>query len=219
MNKVEQLMSDLEGRLGLSRFLARRAIAELRDHLLDSVADQLSRGVDEPNAQEHAIRQIGIPGELVRTVIDMSGGLKMIHFLKKRLMVTAAVLAAPGAILLALSFLTFNFTCQEITYEYMGEVITSELCGVRALEGLRPLISDVGFYGGPAWIQWAIHVVAVVGPLFASLLLVRSMLSLRRTETTGGVAEIAFALDRKHLLALAGSLSIFVTVVAYKAAG
>jgi hypothetical protein len=49
-------------------------------------------------------------------------------------------------------------------------------------------------------------------------LIIRSQLSVRR-EAADGTTEIAFALDRNHMLALGAALSIFVTVVAYKAAG
>lgn len=219
MNKIDRLITDVQARLGLSRLLGRRALAELRDHLDDSVADQISRGVDQVDAEEIAVRQIGTPDELVTSVIDTSRGLRMVHLFKKHLLATAAALAAPGALLLGVSFLTFNFPCRDVTYEYMGEINTFRRCGVPALESIRPLVSDVGFYGGPAWVQWTIHILAVTGPLLASLLLIRSRLSLRRRQTAEGTAEIAFALDRKHMLALAATISTFLVVVAYKAAG
>lgn len=218
MNKIDQLLIEVQARLGRSRFLGRRALAELRDHLDDSVAGQLARGIDQSRAEEHAAKQIGTPEELVTSVIDASRGLRMFHLLKRHLLAVVGVLAAPGVILLGLSFLTFNFPCRDLTYEHMGEIDTYRLCGVRAFQGLRPLISEVGFYGGPAWAKWMIHILAVTGPLFASLVLIRSRTSIRRRETAGGTAEIAFAVDRKHMLALAATLSIFVTVVAYKAA-
>ena len=219
MNKIEQVVAEVQTRLGLSRFLGRRAITELRDHLEDSVSDQLSRGLKPSEAEEYAVQQLGTPDELVRSVIDASRGLTMVAFLKKHLMATAAVLAAPGVLLLGFSFLTFNWPCRDVTFESMGEVNTYSLCGVRALENLRPLISDVGFYGGPAWLQWTIHILAVAGPLFASLLIVRSQLSLRRRQAPEETVEIAFTLDRTRLVALAMTFSVFLTVVAYKAAG
>ena len=219
MNKVDQLLRDVKTRLGLSRFLGRRAVAELRHHLDDSVADQISRGADQGAAEEIAVRQLGSPDELVTSVIEASGGLRMIHLLKKHLLATAAALAAPGVLLLGISFLTFNFPCRDVTYEYIGAPETFRQCGVPALESIRPLISEVGFYGGPAWAQWTIHILAITGPFLASLLLIRSRLSLRRRQTAEGTTEIAFALDRKHMLALSATLATFVVVVAYKAAG
>ena len=219
MNKIEHVVMEVRARLGLSRVLGRRAIAELRDHLHDSVADQLSRGLDPSEAEKNAVRQMGTPDEVVASVIDTSRGLRMVAFLKAHLLATVAVLAAPGVLLLGLSFLTFNFPCQDVAYQSMGETTTFRQCGVPALQTLRPLISEVGFYGGPAWVQWAIHILAITGPLFASLLIIRSQLSLRRRQAPEGTTEIAFALDRTHMVALAATLSIFVTVVAYKAAG
>lgn len=219
MNKVDQLLREVKTRLGLSRFLGRRAVAELRDHLDDSVAHELSRGVDQVDAEKTAVQQLGSPDELVRSVIDSSVGLRMVHLFKKHLLATAAALAAPGVLLLGISFLTFNFPCRDMTYEYMGDINTYRQCGVPALQSIRPMVSEVGFYGGPAWAQWTIHILAIIGPLFASLLLIRSRLSLRRRQTPEGTAEIAFALDRKHMLALAATLSTFVVVVAYKLAG
>jgi hypothetical protein len=217
---VEELFAEIQGRLGFARFLGRRAIIELRGHLQDSVAEEMSRGLDEHAALELACHKIGTADELTQLVIDASWELKMIGFFKRHLLVTTGILAAPGVLLLGLSFLTFNFTCRETTHMYMGEVQTSRLCGVPALETVRPFISDVGFYGGPAWLQWSIHILSVIGPLLAVLFLLRSQLSYRRRATTEGTsAEIAFALDRKHILALAGALFIFLTVVAYKAAG
>jgi hypothetical protein len=218
MNKIDRAVGEVRARLGLSRFLGRRALAELRDHLEDSVTDQLSRGVARADAEETAVRQVGTSEELVRSVIDTSRGLRMIHLLKRHLLAAVAVLAAPGVLLLGLSFLTFNFPCRDVTYEYMGGIDTYRQCGIPALGALRPLISEVGFYGGPAWAQWTIHVLSVAGPFLASLLIIRSQLSVRR-EAADGTAEIAFALDRNHMLALGAALSIFVTVVAYKAAG
>ena len=219
MSPIERLLSQVPDRLGLSRFLGRRAITELRDHLHDSVADQLARGVDRSAAEANAVQQMGTPDELARSVIDTSKGLTMVAFLKRHLLATVAVLAAPGALLLGLSFLTFNFPCRDLTYESMGKLHTMKLCGVHALQDLRPLISEVGFYGGPAWAQWTIHILAVAGPLLASLVIIRSQLSLRREQTAEGTVEIAFAVDRTHMFALAATLSIFLTVVAYKAAG
>ena len=219
MNRIDQLVTEVRARLGLSRFLGRRALTELRDHLHDSVAEQVSQGLDRSEAEENAVRQMGTPDELARSVIDTSGGLKMIAFLKRHLLATVAVLAAPGVLLLGVSFLTFNFPCRDVTYESMGEMTTFRHCGVPALETVRPLISEVGFYGGPAWVQWTIHILAVMGPLLASLLIIRSQLSIRRRQAPEGTAEIAFAVDRTHMLALAATLSIFLTVVVYKAAG
>ncbi len=219
MNRIDQLVTEVQARLGLSRFLGRRALTELRDHLHDSVADQLSRGLSQYDAEKNAAQQIGTPDELVRSVIDASRGLKMVAFLKGHLLATVAVLAAPGVLLLGLSFFTFNFPCRDLTYESMGEINTYRLCGARALEGLRPLISEPGFYGGPTWAKWSIHVLTVIGPLLASLLIIRSQLSLRRQQAPEETVELAFALDRTHMFALATTLSIFLTVVAYKAAG
>lgn len=216
MNKIDQVLADVRTRLGLSHFLGRRALTELRDHLNDSVADQLTRGVERSKAEENAVQQIGTPDELVRSVIDMSGGLKMVAFLKRHFLATAAALAAPGVILLGLSFLTFNFPCRDITFEYMGEIHSYRDCGFATL---RPLISEPGLYGGPMWAKWTIHIVSVAGPLLASLFLIRSRLSFRRRQTAEGTTEIAFVLDLKHMLALAATLSTFVVVVAYKAAG
>lgn len=219
MNKIDQVLAEVQARLGLSRLFGRRALTELRDHLHDSVADQLSRGLDQSKAEENAVQQIGTPDELVRSVIDTSGGLKMITFLKRHLLATVALLAAPGVLLLGLSFLTFNFPCRDVAYESMGEMSAYRLCGTAALNSIRPLISEPGFYGGPAWVKWTIHVLTVVGPLFASLLIIRSQLSLRRRQAPKDTVEIALALDRTHMLALAATLSIFLIVVAYKAAG
>jgi hypothetical protein len=219
MNKVERLLREVRTRLGLSRFLGRRALRELRDHLDDSVADQLSRGIGRDEAETDATLQIGTPDELMRSVIDTSRGLKMIAFVNRNLLATVAFLAAPGALLLGLSFLTFNFPCRDLTYGSAGDMTTYRVCGASALENVRPLISEVGFYGGPAWAQWTIHVLSVMGPLVASMLIVRSQLSLRRRTTPEETTEVAFALDRTHILALLATLSIFVTVVTYKAAG
>lgn len=218
MTRIDQLVAEVQARLGFFRFLGRRALTELRDHLNDSVADQLSRGVERSEAEENAIHLMGTPDELVRSVIDTSKGLRMIAFMKRHLLATVAVLAAPGVLLLGLSFLAFNFPCRDVTYGSGGGMTTYRVCGASALENLRPLISDVGFYGGPAWAQWAIHILAVLGPLVASLLIVRSQLSLRR-QTPNNTVEIAFSLDRTHMFALAATLSIFLTVVAYKAGG
>ena len=219
MNRIDRLLSEVRARLGLSRFLGRRAVTELRDHLHDSVDDQLARGLDRSEAEENAVKQIGTPDEVVRTVVDASRGLRMAAFLRRHLLATVAVLAAPGALLLGLSFLTFNFPCRDATYQSMGEMTTFRICGARALENLRPLISEVGFYGGPAWVQWTIHILAVAGPLLASLVIIRSQVSLRRRQATEQTLEISFALDRKRMFALVATLSIFLTVVAYKAAG
>lgn len=219
MNRVDEVIEDVRARLGLSRLFARRILAELRDHLQDSVAHQLSRGVDKHAAQNTAVQNMGSPDELVGLVIDTNWELRMIAFLKTHLLATAAVLAAPGVLLLGLSFFTFNFPCREMTYGSMGEISTFTLCGVPALQSVRPLISEAGFYGGPAWLQWTIHILAVAGPLSACLLLIRSQLSLRRRKETNGTAEIALTLDRKHVLALAATLSVLLTVVVYKAAG
>lgn len=219
MTKIEQLLEEVRARLGPSRFLGRRALLEMRDHLDDSVADQLSQGVDRSEAEENAAQLLGTPDELVRSVIDANRGLTMIAFLRRHLLATVAVLAAPGVLLLGLSFLTFNFPCQNVTQEYLGETNTHRICGARALENLRPLVSDPGFYGGPAWAQWTIHLLAVIGPLLATVLIIRSQLSLRRRQTPGRTAEIAFALDRAHMLSLGATLSLLLAVVAYKAAG
>ena len=219
MTKIDQVVAEVAARLGLKRFLGQRALIEIRDHLQDSVADLISRGIDRGEAEQKALEQIGTPDELVRSVVDTSRGLRMLEVARRHLLITVGVLAAPGVVLLGLSFLTFNFPCREMTYEYMGQLETQRLCGVPALESVRPLISEVGFYGGPAWAQWIIHILAVLGPLFASLLMIRSQLSVRRSEAPERTVEIAFALDRTHMFALAATLSIFLTVVAYKAAG
>lgn len=219
MSKIERLLADVRGRLGSSRFLGRRALTELRDHLHDSVAHGVARGLDESEAEDAAVRQIGTPDELVRSVTATSRGLQMIAFLKRHRTAVVATLAAPGVLLLGLSFLTFNFPCREVVYEYMGRTNVDTLCGTPSLETLRPLISEVGFYGGPAWVQWTIHVLAVMGPLAASLVILRSQVTLRRREAPERTIEIAFATDRAHAFALAATLSIFLTVVVYKAAG
>src|SRR5688500_18820879 len=99
MNKIDQLVSEVRARLGLSRVLGHRALTELRDHLHDPVADQIPRGLDRSHAEENAVQQIGTPEELVRSVIDSSRGLKMVTFLKRHLLATVAVLAAPGVLL------------------------------------------------------------------------------------------------------------------------
>ena len=219
MNKVEELVDQVQSRLGLLRILGRRALAELRDHLHDSVRDQLSQGVNQADAEENAVRRMGTPEELVTVVMDTSGGLKMAAFLKRHFLATVAVLAAPGVLLLVLSFLTFNFPCREVTYQAAGELSTFRLCGTAALDSIRPLISEPGFYGGPAWVKWSIHVFTVLGPFLASLLIIRSQVSLRRPQSPEETTEIVFALDRKQMVALVATLSIFLTVVAYKAAG
>jgi hypothetical protein len=179
----------------------------------------MSRGLDESDAEENAVQQIGTPDELVRSVIETSGGLKMVAFLKRHFLAAMAVLAAPGLLLLGLSFLTFNFTCREVTFDPASGIHSFTYCGVPALGALRPVLSDVGLYGGPSWLKWSIHILAVAGPFFATLLIIRSQLSLRRRQAPEETVEIALALDRTHMLALAGTLSIFLTVVAYKAAG
>lgn len=219
MNKIEELVAEVRSRLGISRFLGRRAITELRHHLHDSVADQLSRGLTRSDAEDNAVRQMGTPEELVSSVIDTSRGLRMVAFMKKHLLVTVAILAAPGVLLLGLSFLTFNFPCRDVTYESMGEMDTYRICGTTALNSLKPLISEPGFYGGPSWAKWTIHILTSIGPLFASFLIIQSQLSLRRRHDGESTVEIAFALNRTYMVALATTLAIFLTVVAYKAAG
>jgi hypothetical protein len=153
-------------------------------------------------------------------VIETSWGLRMMRLFKMRLLMAAALLAAPGILLLGLSFLTFNFPCREATYRSMGEMQTVEVCGVPALQAVRPLIGDVGFYGGSPWLQWSIQILTVAGPLLAVLLILRSQLFFRKRETPQGTtAEVALSLDRVHMLALGTTMLVFLTVVAYKAAG
>jgi hypothetical protein len=220
LNRIEEVLAEVQVRLGVSRFLGHRALLELRDHLQDSVAKELTGGVDEVDAQETALRKVGTADQLAASVIETSWGLRMIRFFKTRLLMTAALLAAPGILLLGLSFLTFNFPCPEATYMSMGEMGTFQICGVPALETIRPFISEFGIYGGPAWLQWSIHILAVAGPLLAALVILRSQLSFRRRETPDGTdAQITLSLDRSHMVALAATFFIFLIVVVYKAAG
>jgi hypothetical protein len=64
------------------------------------------------------------------------------------------------------------------------------------------------------------QILTVAGPLLAVLLILRSQLSFRKRETPQGTrAEVAISLDRTHMLALGGAMLVFLTVVAYRAAG
>jgi hypothetical protein len=176
--------------------------------------------MDPHEAQERAVQRVGTTAELTHWVIETSRGLRMMRVLKNRLLVTATLLAAPGILLLGLSFLTFNFPCREATYKSLGEMQSVQVCGVPALQAIRPLIGDVGFYGGSPGVQWTIQILTVAGPLLAVLLILRSQLSFRKGQTPHGAsAEVAMSLDRVHMLALGGAMLVFLTVVAYRAAG
>jgi hypothetical protein len=94
---------------------------ELRDHLNDSIAEDLARGIDKSEAQQRAAQKIGTADELTEWVIEASWGLKMIRFFRTRisvmprnggslwrtgaatLLMVASVLAIPSGVFISAS--------------------------------------------------------------------------------------------------------------------
>lgn len=87
MSESDRRLAEVQARLGRSRLLARRALVELRDHLNDSIAADLARGIDRSEAQQQGARKIGTADELTEWVIEASWGLKMIRFFRTRISV------------------------------------------------------------------------------------------------------------------------------------
>jgi hypothetical protein len=213
---IDAYLAELTARLGWRRSAGARALIELRDHLECATQRFRAEGMTEKDAQLAALDALGPIDEVLRMVIETSGGSKMT---KDRVLLIATFLMLPGIVLLGLSFLVFNFPCSTVLVESGSGSFAWENCGVSFLQSLRPWLSDFGYYGSAPWYAVTQAAVTTLGPLIGAVLLFSAQTDFRLDRQDGATATIVFKPVAHRMVALMVSTIVFISVAAYKLAG
>jgi hypothetical protein len=207
---IENYVKSVDRHLRWRRFFEPRGLREIHDHLRDVSASLQREGCDPDEAQRLAIVRFGPPDRTAQSVIESNRGLAMMDWLSKRTLRVAGTLLVPAIALLGLSFLTFNFPCNESVQPGF------RVCGVSFLQGLRPILVGPESNLPLLVLKFALTILA---PLLAAVILLgtSSRFDLRRGEE-GAVATLAFQLSRGRVLASLASLTVFAVVLVYQLA-
>lgn len=213
---IEGFLCELRRALGWRRWVERRALTELHHHLEDNAGAHAGQTSTREEAELRAIADLGGLAQARRFVVDSNRALFLEAALRDRVLLLAGVLSLPAVLLLGLSFLTFNFPCQQLRQG--GEVY--EVCGMRVLQSLRAPLGGLGLFGMPQWWQWTNFISTTLGPLAAAIVLLKSQIHVDLQADEGSTsATIVVRSDRVRKLATVSALALSVVVIAYKAAG
>jgi hypothetical protein len=207
---IDDYLRMVDRHLRWRRFLERRALREVRDHLSDVSKSLQQQGCDPDEAQRLAIGRFGPPDGTAQSVIESNRGLAMRDWLSKRALWVAGVLVLPAIALLGLSFLTFNFPCRESVQPGF------QVCGLSFLQGLRPIL--VGPESNLLLLTLKFSL-TILAPLLATVIVVgtSARFDLHRGEE-GSVATVAIQLKRTHVVVAVASLIVFAVVLVYQLA-
>jgi hypothetical protein len=178
MEKLEKFLDQICQGIGGPLEMRRHVRQELREHLLDAIAQHKAAGMADEAALDKALEEFGKPEE-VRSELEATHGQRMTWIIDKAmqwkemtmkakwLWTTWAHLALMGVIALEALFITFNvmFIIPKFEALLSNGIIDSAELGRHELRWMTNFLYDVSYVGGHHAI-WLILVPAALWALF-----------------------------------------------------
>jgi hypothetical protein len=176
MDKLEQYLDRVCRGIGGPRCLRQHVRQELREHLLDAVAEHKAAGLPEEQALARALEDFGGPEQvraeleathghrLMTVVIDKAMQWKERTMKAKWLWTTWAHLALGGAIVLEVVFLTFALVFLVPKFERITRDVNYNPASEPALAWVPSFLRGLHWMGNN--VTWCLLLVAVVWGLF-----------------------------------------------------